>query len=180
MYLKKGKVGKKRLQIPSFRSINIFQRTVYWQVGEMGFAWVPQIGLIVLFKLDLLSSNSILPPTSYIKKGKHQKCIGPLCLFTNDPTWPPPQSTLHNHHNSRTSNIPIITLWCLCKSKSTNRIIQILSEKTNNALSKISQLSCAFKKFEQKKQKSKYTHKQTFTLRLTALKNQRYLFWFHQ
>lgn len=128
----------------------------------MGFAWVPQIGLIVLFKFDFFFVLQTLfyhqPATS--KKANIKKFLD-LCIrsqTTQPDPHPAPQSALHNHHNSRTSNIPIITLWCLCKSKSTNRIIQILSEKTNNALSKIGQLSCAFKKFERKTEKQIHTH----------------------
>ncbi len=125
VYLKKGKVGKKRLlQIPSFRSINIFRRTVYRQVGEMGFAWVPQIGLIVLFKLDFFVLQQYFTTNQLHQKRQTSKSYWTFVSVHKRPNLtpiPPPQITLHNHHNSRTSNIPIITLWCLCKSKSTNK-----------------------------------------------------------
>ncbi len=118
-----------------------------------------------------MSSNSILPPTSYIKKGKHQKVIGPLCPFTNDPTWPP--SRLPKSHYITTTIaehlISQLSHYGVCANQNQLiRIIQILSEKTNNALSKISQLSCAFKKFEQKTEKQIHTqtnlHPQTHSI----------------
>lgn len=137
---KKGKDWGKETTVntfatSSFRSIKNFQHTVYWQVGEMGFAWVPQIDwLIDLFFLNYYNYDFCPPTVIYHQPATSQrqtsKVLGPF-QFTNIPNWPPPtpQSTLRNQHNSRTSNIPIVTLSCLCKSKSANRIILILSQR---------------------------------------------------
>lgn len=117
------------------------------------FKWV-ELWFLFIFLSFFFTTNQLH------QKSKHQKFsdLSSSQMSQPDP-HSTPQSTLHNQHNSRTSNIPIITLLCLCKSKSANRIILILSEKTNNALSKISQLSRAFYKFERKTETQIHTHK---------------------
>lgn len=134
MYLKKGKVGEKRLPLqhlvlgPS-KTFNIqcIDRSVKW--GLPGYH-----RLIDLFFLNYYNYDFCPPTVIYHQPATSQrqtsKVLGPF-QFTNIPNGPPPtpQSTLHNQHNSRTSNIPIVTLSCLCKSKSANRITLILSQR---------------------------------------------------
>lgn len=97
---KKGKDWGKETTVntfatSSFRSIKNFQHTVYWQVGEMGFAWVPQIDWLICSFWTIIIMIFVLQQSFTTNqlhhKGKHQKFLDLSSSQTSqtDPHPPP-------------------------------------------------------------------------------------------